>query len=221
MTLDPSRLAVFTDFDGTITDRDTLVFLCERLGGGGARVREVNERLRRDGSISLRQEIAANMRSIRAPFADAVRLLRAHVRIDPTFPAFVAWCAALGIPLAVLSAGFEEIVRLYLAADAFPGVEVRANTLHPDERKGWQCVFRDGTAFGHDKAAAVRAAQVAGRRVVFIGDGISDHGPAEAADDVFAKHQLAVWCRGRGIPCHEFRSFADVQAALGARLPRG
>ena len=218
MTTTMPRLAVFTDFDGTITDRDTLVFLCERLGAGGARVQEVNERLRRDGRISLRQEIAANMRSIRAPFAEAVALLRAHVAMDPTFPAFAAWCTERGIPLTVLSAGFEQIVRLYLAADAFPGVEVRANTLRPDEGKGWQCVFRDRSDFGHDKAAAVRAAQRAGRRVVFIGDGVSDHGPAEAADEVFAKPDLAAWCRSRGLRCREFRTFADVQAALAARL---
>jgi 2-hydroxy-3-keto-5-methylthiopentenyl-1-phosphate phosphatase len=82
-------------------------------------------------------------------------------------------------------------------------------------------VFRDRSDIGHDKAAAVRAAQRGGRRVVFIGDGVSDHGPAEAADEVFAKPDLAAWCRGRGIRCREFRTFADVQAALAARLPPG
>jgi 2-hydroxy-3-keto-5-methylthiopentenyl-1-phosphate phosphatase len=91
--LDPRRLHVFSDFDGTITERDTLVFLGERLGGG-VRMREVNDRLLRERKISLRQCVAANMRSIRAPWADAVALLRAEIAIDPAFPAFAQWCAA-------------------------------------------------------------------------------------------------------------------------------
>jgi 2,3-diketo-5-methylthio-1-phosphopentane phosphatase len=218
--LDAARIHIFSDFDGTITERDTLVFLIERVGGG-PRMREINDRLLADDKISLRQCLAAGMRSIRAPFAEAVRLLREHVPADPGFAGFARWCAEREIPLTVLSAGFRELIELYLPPADFPGLDVRANTLVPDERKGWQCVFRDRSDIGHDKAAAVRAAQRAGRRVVFIGDGVSDHGPAEAADEVFAKPDLAAWCRGRGIRCREFRTFADVQAALAARLPTG
>ncbi|HJQ82651.1 MAG TPA: HAD-IB family phosphatase [Candidatus Binatia bacterium] len=212
-----ASLHVFTDFDGTITERDTLVFLTERLGGG-ERVQQTNVRLARDGRISLRQCIAGNMRSIRAPFAEAAALLRAHVALDPTFAPFAAWCAGRKIPLTVLSAGFREIIDLYLAPGAFPGVEIVANRLEPDERTGWRCVFRDRSDTGHDKAAAVRAAQRDGRRAVFIGDGMSDRAPAGVADAVFAKAGLAAWCRERGIACREFRSFDDVRAALAAEL---
>ncbi len=79
--LDPRRLHVFTDFDGTITERDSLVFLVERLGGG-ARLLAANG----GGRLSLRREIAANMRSIRAPWREAAKLLRRHVRMDASFP---------------------------------------------------------------------------------------------------------------------------------------
>jgi 2,3-diketo-5-methylthio-1-phosphopentane phosphatase len=209
---------VFSDFDGTITDRDTLVFLTERLGGG-PRMREVTDRLAKAGRITLRQCIAGNMRSIRAPFAEAVRLLREHVRIDPTFPGFARWCAARDVPLTVLSAGFREIVALYLPPADFPGIDVRANTLVPDERKGWQCVFRDRSPLGHDKAAAVREARARGRHTVFVGDGMSDRAPAEVADVVFAKPGLARYCDARGIARRPFASFDDVARYLAERLP--
>jgi 2-hydroxy-3-keto-5-methylthiopentenyl-1-phosphate phosphatase len=210
-------LHVFSDFDGTITERDTLVFLAERLGGG-ARMREVNDRLLRERKISLRQCVAANMRSIRTPFAEAAALLRAEIALDPTFAPFAAWCAASGIPLTVLSAGFEEIVRLFLAPADFPAVEIRANHLRFDERRGWQCDFRDRTEHGHDKAAAVRAARGQGRRTVFIGDGFSDEAPAAVADEVFAKGRLAAYCRRHGIACTPIASFDDVRRALEAQL---
>ncbi|HLY37652.1 MAG TPA: HAD-IB family phosphatase [Candidatus Binatia bacterium] len=214
--LDPRRLHVFTDFDGTITDRDSLVFLIERLGGGRRHL-AASARQRRDGRLSLRREIATNMRTIRAPWSEATALLRAHVRMDPAFPACAAWCATHGVPLTVLSGGFAEIVALYLDAAVFPGVEVFANTLHPDER-GWRCVFRDRSDAGHDKAEAVHNAQSRGRYTIFVGDGISDHEAAAVADEVFAKAPLAAWCRRQAIPCREIRSFADVVARLDARV---
>jgi len=211
-------LHVFTDFDGTITMRDTLVFLTERLGGG-PRVVEVNTRLMREGRISLRQCVAGNMRSIRAPFEEAVRLLRAEVPIDPAFPVFARWCATRGIPLTVLSGGFAEIVDVYLPRAEYPAVEVRANTLRPDGRKGWQCVFRDGSAFGYDKREALDEARRRGYHTVFIGDGFSDRAPAEVADEVLAKPGLAAYCRDRGVRCHEVAGFDDVLRHLAARLP--
>jgi 2,3-diketo-5-methylthio-1-phosphopentane phosphatase len=218
--LDAARIHIFSDFDGTITERDTLVFLIERVGGG-PRMREINDRLLADDKISLRQCLAAGMRSIRAPFAEAVRLLREHVPADPGFAGFARWCAEREIPLTVLSAGFRELIELYLPPADFPGLDVRANTLVPDERKGWQCVFRDRSSFGHDKAAALRAARGAGRYVIFIGDGISDRAPAEVADEVYAKPPLARWCRARGIACREFTRFGDVACDVAERLLAG
>jgi len=220
LSLYARSLHVFSDFDGTITERDSLVFLVERLGAGRPGLVSTARR-RLAGHLSLRREIAANMRTIRAPWSEAVALLRDHVRMDPGFPACAAWCAAHRIPLTVLSAGFAEIVDLYLGREAFPGLEIRANTLTPDEHAGWQCTFRDESEFGHDKAEAVREARKQGRYTVFVGDGVSDHGAATVADDVFAKPALARWCRRHGIPCHQIRSFADVVASLDARLAAG
>ncbi len=142
---------IFSDFDGTITKKDTLVFLSTHLGGGPEMVQAIG-RLIREGKITLRDAIAAEMRSIRAPFDEAVRLLREEVEIDPEFPAFAKWCRDRVIPLTILSAGFEEIIDLFIKPADFPGIEIRANKLKPDEKKGWQCEFRDSGPFGHDKA---------------------------------------------------------------------
>jgi len=214
--LDPRRPHVFSDFDGTITDRDSLVFLIERLGGGRRHLAAAARR-RRDGRLSLRREIAANVRTIRAPWSEAIALLRAHVHLDPAFPACAAWCATHGVPLTVLSGGFAEIVALYLDATTFPGVDVFANTLNPDER-GWRCVFRDRSDAGHDKAEAVRDARTRGRYTIFVGDGVSDREAVTVADEVFAKAPLAAWCRRQAIACREISSFADVVASLETRV---
>lgn len=212
-----NKLHLFSDFDGTITEQDTLIFLTTRLGGGAPLIEQIGRALRA-GEMSLRAGIAAEMRSIHRPFSAAVGLLRAEVRIDPGFAPLAAWCAQQQIPLTVLSAGFRQLIDLFLPRAEFPHLQILANEIEPDETRGWQCHFRDDTDHGHDKAAALRAAQVRGEYVVFIGDGLSDRAAAEAADEVFAKHALADYCRARHIACHEFQTFAEILPQLQSRF---
>ena len=214
--LDPRRLAVFCDFDGTITEPDTLRFLTENVGGGVPLFEEIGRQLRA-GKIGIRKGVAWEVGSVRIPFAEAVPLLRAGVTIDPGFAPLAAWCRARTIPLTILSAGLGEIVDAMLSPDTLAGVEVLANALRPGT---WEVVFRDESDHGHDKSVAIKVARDAGRRTVFIGDGISDWAPAEVADEVFAKRgrSLVEHCRRRGIACVEYESLADVLEHLEARV---
>lgn len=214
--LDPKRLHVFCDFDGTITRPDTVQFLTERFGGGAALYRETGEQLR-DGKVTLRDGIARDMATITVPFEEAASALVREVAIDPGFRPFARWCTALGVPLTILSAGFHEIIDLLLVPAELGAVEVRANRFEPGT---WRAVFRDSTPLGHDKAAAVSAARELGRRTVFVGDGFSDREPAEVADLVFARRgrSLIEHCRTRRIACVQFDSFSEVQQNLQARL---
>jgi 2,3-diketo-5-methylthio-1-phosphopentane phosphatase len=212
-----TKLHIFSDFDGTITEKDTLVFLTTRLGGGPEMVEAIG-RLITEGRISLREGIAAEMRSIRQPFADAVRLLREEVQIDSGFTPLARWCEEKRIPLTVLSAGFHQFIDLFIPRDEFPRVEILANNIYPDEEIGWQCGFRDETVWGHDKAKPLKEARRRGEYVIFIGDGLSDRAAAEAADEVFAKHSLAEYCRERGINCHEYQTFTEILKQLQSRF---
>jgi 2,3-diketo-5-methylthio-1-phosphopentane phosphatase len=212
-----TKLHIFSDFDGTITEKDTLVFLTTNLGGGQRMVAAIG-RLIREGKLTLREGIAAEMRSIRRPFDEAVALLRREVRIDPGFAPLARWCEENGIPLTVLSAGFHQFIDLFISRDEFPHLEILANDIRPDEQVGWQCEFRDQTTWGHDKAKPLAEAQRRGEYVVFIGDGLSDRAAAEAADEVFAKHSLAEYCRERGINCHEYQTFNEILKQLQNRF---
>ena len=175
-------------------------------------------RLIREGELTLSEGIAAEMRSIRRPFAEAEQLLREQVQIDAAFIPFAAWCESKAIPLTILSAGFHQLIDLFIQKSDFPHLEILANTLKPSEEVGWQCVFRDTTDWGHDKSVAIRAAKKRGEYTIFIGDGLSDRGAAEAADEVFAKHSLVEHCRQRKINFHEFQTFDDVLSQLQDRF---
>ena len=209
-----SKLHIFTDFDGTITDTDSLVFLTRVLGGGAAVLERIGQQLRAN-TMTLRDGIATEMATIRAPFSEAEQLLRAQITVDPDFKSFVHWCCAQHIPLTVLSAGFHEVIDLFIPSSEFPELEILASRIQPLET-GWQCLFRDASDYGHDKAAAIQQAHRDGFHTIFIGDGLSDRASAEVADEVLAKRYLAEYCRARGIACREFQTFADVLQLIGA-----
>jgi 2,3-diketo-5-methylthio-1-phosphopentane phosphatase len=211
------NLHIFSDFDGTITDTDTLVFLATNLGGGPEMVAAIG-RLIREGKLTLAEGIAAEMRSIRVSYDEAIEVMREEIQLDPGFPAFARWCREKQIPLTVLSAGFLQNIELFLPRDEYPQIEILANTLRPNEKIGWQCEFRDQSDYGHDKAQALKAARKRGEYVLFIGDGLSDRSAAEAADEVYAKHSLAEYCRERGIVCREYKSFDQILKELQTRF---
>src|SRR5262245_45080888 len=208
---------IFSDFDGTITETDTLVFLATNMGGGPRMVEAIG-RLIGEGKLSLREGIAAEMRSIRKPFIEAERLLREQVRIDAGFAPLAQWLGEKTIPLTILSAGFHQIIDLFISRDEFPHLEILANQLRPDEEIGWQCQFRDATDWGHDKASHLIEARRRGEYIIFIGDGLSDQAAAEAADEVFAKHALAEYCRERRINCQEYQTFNEILIRLQERF---
>lgn len=203
-----SKLHIFSDFDGTITDTDSLVFLTRELGGGPELLAQVGRELRAN-KMTLREGIETEMATIRASFSEAEALLRASINVDPDFRTFVQWCQAQQIPLTVLSAGFHEIIEMFIPATEFPSLEILASRIEPRET-GWQCKFRDDSDYGNDKARAIEQARAAGFHTIFLGDGLSDRASAEVADEVFAKRYLAEYCRARGIAAREFQTFADI-----------
>lgn len=207
------RPHIFCDFDGTITEKDTLVFLSTRLGAGPEFVRGIGEDLRL-GRMTLREAIDTEMRTIRLGFDEAAAILQREITLDSGFNTLVEWSERVGIPFTIISAGFHELIRLFVPAEKYPWVNVLANHVEADPLRGWQCHFRDDGPFGHDKQTSLREARNRGEYLIFIGDGFSDRQAAEMADVVYAKHSLAVYCREQGIEFHEYQNLAEVQRRI-------
>jgi 2,3-diketo-5-methylthio-1-phosphopentane phosphatase len=205
-------LAVFVDFDGTITDIDTFDALV-RAGAGD----DTWNRLDGDliaGRVTLRETLSRQAALVRLTQPEALAFIRTKAHVDPAFKPFVAAVRAHGGSVRVLSSGITTvIVDALRRADV--EVEIFANTVDfaPD---GWTITFLDDSANGHDKAAHVRAARAAGIPTIYIGDGISDYEAASAADRMFAKkgRALEVYARERGLSFVAFSSFAEIAASV-------
>jgi len=205
-------LAVFVDFDGTITDVDTFDALVRAVAGDDAW--NAIDRPLIAGEITLREALTRQAALVRLTRAETLAFMEAHSHVDPSFGAFVAAVRAHGGMIRVVSSGIATVIHDALAR-AGVEVDVLANEVDfaPD---GWTMTFVDGSGNGHDKASHVRAARERGDRTVYIGDGISDFAGALEADERFAKkgRALEAYCRARGVACESFESFDQIERRL-------
>ncbi len=206
-------LAVFVDYDGTITDVDTSDVFVRHFAGDGL-WDEINVLLD-SGKMSLRDAMALEISFVRGTLDEADALLRSQVCVDPALSGLVRLCESAGYPLTVVSSGLEPLIRRALAREGLARVPVVANDVTPAP-DGWRIEFRDQSDNGNDKTALVRAAAEAGFATVFIGDGRSDYDAALAAQRRFAKRgrQLERYLAAREVAFEPFSTIADVTAAL-------
>ncbi len=214
----PSALAIFVDYDGTITDVDTFDLLVRSTAGDAAwESIETDFEAKR---ITLREALQREAALLRISQHEAFAIIEAHAHIDASFAAFVTTAREHGATVNVVSSGLRQVIEPALARIG-ADVPVFANDVIFD-RNGWRMTFLDDSANGHDKAARVRAARDLGSRTVYIGDGISDFAAALEADERFAKAGRALerFCRERKLSCTSFTTFDEVTHAMfGVQAP--
>ncbi|HEU5300815.1 MAG TPA: HAD-IB family phosphatase [Acidimicrobiia bacterium] len=208
--LDLTRTAVFLDFDGTISEADTGVFLMERFGAPGWR--EIDDAYIR-GEVGSRVTLLDEWDLL--PHDEA--LLRAAAREVPLDPGAAPLVDALrdaGAEVTIVSDGFG--IRVDEVAAAL-GVPVFTNRVDwetgrlefPNEDRCCAC-----SSCGTCKQAPIKDA---GRRrltTVLVGDGTSDRKAALLADRVYAKGALAAWCARNDVAHRRFASLTDVHHDL-------
>jgi 2-hydroxy-3-keto-5-methylthiopentenyl-1-phosphate phosphatase len=195
------------DWDGTVTEVDTLHLVLERFGDVEI-YRRVEDDLGRE--LTLHEVIAVEFATVRAPLDEVVAFVVETARVRPGFRELVDAFAPT-----VISSGFHELIRPVLAREGVD-VEVLANTVdaRPD---GWRVRFRDEAVCATCSEACKRASLPGDGRVVYVGDGYSDRCAALAADRVFATAGLARYLDERGVAYEPFADLRDVAIALSKR----
>ena len=198
------QLQVFSDFDGTITTRDTIVFLTEQHGRGAEFRDEMLQGIK-TGKLTVFEVIRRELETVTLSWQEAQKSLIRHIEIDPSFPSFVDWTRSAGLPLSVVSSGLEPTVRLFVGEY---GLKIHAHPVEfaPD---GWRYRIRESSL----KTVVLRQAKKKGK-LVYIGDGTSDVDAIPFADVLFAKSYLEEYCRRNNVAYEPFQTFSDVQARL-------
>ena len=197
---------IVLDWDGTVTERDTLDLVLQEFGDP-----EVYERVESalGRTMTLNDVISEEFATVTAPLDEVVSWLLEHVRIRPGF----AELARAYRPL-IVSSGFQELIEPVLEREGLlDDVELRANNV--DARPGgWRVRFRVAQTCPACGEPCKRGDLPAGVEVVYAGDSHSDLCAALAADRVFATGNLARWLRERDIPFAKLTDFRALALAL-------
>lgn len=207
------KRAVLTDFDGTVTRTDVAEDILEEFAPPEWWDIEEQHRAR---EIGTRETMIRQFALVHATQEQMLRFVDGHVRLDETFPAFVAYCRRRGILLEIVSEGLDFYLR-HLLDKWRISLPVRTNrTTFEAGRVHISYPFADPTCnlCGTCKLGRLFELRTQGHRVVYVGDGHSDLCPAIEADVVFAKKELAELCRDEEIDFIPFDTFADVQKEM-------
>lgn len=197
-------MQLVVDWDGTVTDGDTLHAALEQFGDVGV-LRAMEEEAGRRST--LQEVIAVEMATISAPLEDVVSLLVDTVALRPGFRELVDRHDPL-----VVSMGFHELIAPLLEREGI-AVRVVANRLDP-RPDGWRTLFREQELCAVCGEPCKRSDVAGLNGFVYVGDGFSDRCVAGAASRVFARDGLAEYLQDRGTPYEDFVDFYDLATSL-------
>ena len=206
---------LFVDFDGTITSRDVGSGLFRKFMRPDIPGHDSHEDLIRDWKAGLITSKECLSRECRSAVVTEPQL-QAEIdtyRLTPGFPETAAFCRDRGIPVAILSDGMDYYIRRLLETNGLAEVPFFANHLW-FQNGGVACDFpwieKGCGKCGNCKRYHMNRLARPGDHVIYAGDGYSDRYAILNADTVFARGDLAGYCRETGRPFLPFEDFFTV-----------
>ena len=212
--------ALFLDFDGTITNRDTAEIALDRFGDPAwIRIDEAFEK----GEISLEESIRREFATLRAPEEEIIKEVSRLAAFRPNFDVLVDYCRGRNLPIKVVSAGLDFIIRNFLGRDEWlNSIEIQCPKAQ-FTTEGYSLTFppKLDSRSQNFKDDLVRRERKNGTTVFFVGDGTGDLPAAKESDFAFAvkESRLAVRCREQQITHQEIDDFNQVVATLTQKIP--
>ena len=215
-------LSVLLDFDGTISLQDVGDELLGRYAPDQAEVERMDSRYD-EGVVGSRELMRWDMDVLPR---DRHLLLEgiARIDLDRGVVGLVEFVRSVGGEVEIVSDGIGVHIEPMLARLGLSDVPVATN-LAVLGQGGDSVTFPYGNpacfVCGTCKRERVRLHQDGHRVVVFVGDGTSDRYAAHHADLVFAKDDLASWCKSSGLPYLSWATLSEVTDRLGQALSSG
>jgi len=204
------------DFDGTLTDHDTLDLICQTWAPDAWR--EAEEGLTW-GRWTLEQVIEHEFAAVAASREEVLALVHERVALRPGLPALLETCVQRFVEPVVVSSGFTTLIQPVLLDHGIDLPIVAHDAVFTPE--GATVTFRARADCGScgercKRDEVLRRAD--GRTLAYVGDGWSDRCAALAADLVFARAGLARFLDDEGVSYLPFEDFDDVREGLVAYL---
>lgn len=215
------KIAVFTDFDGTITKKDIGDVLFKEYS-----VFEPYHTQLKAGELKIEEYwkiLCKNMKE--GVTMEDIRNFALSIEIDSNFKAFADFCHDRDMPLTVVSDGFDAYIHPILENLDLGHLKVHCNKLMQDEN-GYYPVYPGASESCTCLCASCKRNSVINSVdddtiMVYIGDGYSDFCGAKHCDIIFAKKDLAAYCNENRLPHYPFKNFFDVRRILEKNIEQG
>ncbi|MBL7191362.1 MtnX-like HAD-IB family phosphatase [bacterium] len=216
-----ANIVIFSDFDGTITQKDTLVYLLENFADPAWRM--IEDQMLSD-EINESEGLQKEFDLLNVSWEKAIKSILTDVPINPGFIDFYLWSHRNHIPLIILSGGLFDICSAYLDKQGISDIEIRANDVSVREKR-WKLIPADRPRIkglcNHCKSSSLLEKKDEGCHIVYIGDGSTDRCPSGYADTVFAKDILEDYLIKEGREFYHFDDFYDVMEKLDGLMDEG
>lgn len=215
------KIAVLSDFDGTIVDVDTGALVLEKFGEG--KWRELDVKLEK-GEISLEECLARQYAMVKVSKDDILRMLKTEkIEIRSNFRNLVKYCRRNDFPFVITTGGIDFCINSVLNSKGFAEGSL---TIHSGKTEysndGLKITFprlskKESANFKQDLVNHYHDLR---HKIAYIGDGISDYDPSRKADLVFAVKgsSLARMCKATKIMYTEFDDFQEVVKGIESAL---
>lgn len=208
-----SKLALISDFDGTISEKDFFDSVIEKYFDESA-LEPWREFIRGEKThFDALKEIFAQ---IHVPEEDLINFIN-NLHIDKKFFEVCSLCSENEIPIYICSAGCDYYIRIMIGHEIDDyNIKLVTNYSFYSPTMGLQMQRPFKTEKYYDFAVGINKAKLAedmqsqGYKVIYCGDGIPDLGAARISDVVFAKSVLKEICQKEGITTQKFNDFNDV-----------
>src|SRR5262245_49050898 len=213
---------LFLDFDGTISKRDVTDAILERYADSSWQEIEDDWLSRRIGSRDCLSEQMALVRASRKQLDALVD----SIEVDEGLNELLNLCAAREIEAHIISDGFDYCINRILER-AVKGRRSIIKSVHASNLRlvgdRWRTRFPHfhqscGHGCGTCKPAVMRLLNPASAPAIFVGDGLSDRFAVTCADLVFAKSELARYCRRNDIEHISYSNLSEVADRLNVWL---
>ncbi len=129
------KFIFFTDFDGTITERDSNDFMTDNIGYGKVKRKQGNQDVLNDRT-TFRDSFRGMMDSVKLPYDQCIKTLLENIRLDSGFKELYEWAQSVNIPVIVLSSGMRPIIHAllsHLVGPSAENIEIVSNDVGPRE----------------------------------------------------------------------------------------
>ncbi len=197
--------AIYCDFDGTITKKDSVNGFFEKYTNGKWLK---SEKLWIEGKISSRENALIQVGLLKNISQKQLNDYINSIEIDDFFLEFVDFIKSKNIKLTILSDGFDLFIKSVLKRYNL-NIPYFANKLIYKNGE-FDIEFPNFNENCDKKSGMCKCNKVKESKFCYIGDGTSDLCIAKKADYLFATKKLHQYCKENNVQHFPFTSFCNI-----------